>query len=647
MNGNGRSWHHAQCGRAVRADREAYMCTSVSPSATPTMQSKDRCRQVPRLPRQQPRRQRRQLGTKRPTRPRTTLTHSTLPKPHARRTSNTNFRVSACHGYPERRLHTAPATRKPAAAQRRPRAQQPGGSVYYACHTKARLPHKSRPRPSGGTRAAAPPEDSVYCACHTKASGGHACSSSSRRLCVLRLPHGRGPAAARAHQLLQKDLCTAPATRKPAAASGGHTRSTSSRRICVLRLPHESQRRPRAQQLLQKALCIAPATRKPAAAQRRPRAAQQKALCTAPATRKPAYYVYFALPHKSQPRPSGSHARSSSSRRLCVLRLPHDESQPRPSQPRPIKALCTAPATRKPAAASQPRPSGGHARSSARSSSSGRLCVLRLPHESQPRRSQPGPAAATHTAAPPEGSVYCACHTKGSRGPASRGPLRLCVLRLPHESQPRPASRAPAAATRAAAPPEGSVYCACHTKASRGAASRGPAAATRAAAPPEASVCCACSSRRLCTCVLRLPHESQPRRRQPRPSGGCHTKGSRGPASRGPLRLCVLRLPHESQPRPASRAPACVLRLPHESQPRRSQPRSSGGHARSSSSRRLCVLRLLLQKALHMCTAPATRKPAAAQRWPRAQQLLQKALSTAPATGYEMSEVSDEYCVMS
>ena len=144
MNGNGRSWHHAQCGRAVRADREAYVkvksmspsaapatptaaattastrnqarqepaqchkchacrakCTSMSPSATPTMQSKDRCRQVPRLPRQQPRRQRRQLGTKRATRPRTTLTHSTLPKPHARRTSNTNFRVSACHGYPE------------------------------------------------------------------------------------------------------------------------------------------------------------------------------------------------------------------------------------------------------------------------------------------------------------------------------------------------------------------------------------------------------------------------------------------------------------------------------------------------------------------------------------------------------------------
>ena len=41
------------------------------------------------------------------------------------------------------------------------------------------------------------------------------------------------------------------------------------------------------------------------------------------------------------------------------------------------------------------------------------------------------------------------------------------------------ACRVPAAATRAAAPPGGSVYCTCHAK-----GSRGPAAATRAAAPP-------------------------------------------------------------------------------------------------------------------------------------------------------------------
>ena len=43
-------------------------CTFMSPSATPATQSRGRRRQVPRLPRKEPRRQRRQLGTKRTTR---------------------------------------------------------------------------------------------------------------------------------------------------------------------------------------------------------------------------------------------------------------------------------------------------------------------------------------------------------------------------------------------------------------------------------------------------------------------------------------------------------------------------------------------------------------------------------------------------
>ena len=67
-------------------------------------------------------------------------------------------------------------------------------------------------------------------------------------------------------------------------------------------------------ELLQEALRTAPATRQPAAAQRRPRAHQllQKAPCI------------LRLPHESQLRASGSHARTSSSRRLRVLRLPHE-----------------------------------------------------------------------------------------------------------------------------------------------------------------------------------------------------------------------------------------------------------------------------------------------------------------------------------
>ena len=39
--------------------------------------------------------------------PRTTFTHSKLPKPHGRATSTQNFRNSYWHSYPERRLHSA------------------------------------------------------------------------------------------------------------------------------------------------------------------------------------------------------------------------------------------------------------------------------------------------------------------------------------------------------------------------------------------------------------------------------------------------------------------------------------------------------------------------------------------------------------
>ena len=111
----------------------------------------------------------------------------------------------------------------------------------------------------------------------------------------------------------------------------------------------------------------------------------------------------------------------------------------------------------------------------------------------------------------PGSSLYCACHAKPAAAqrrprapqllqeclctaPATRKAARkLSVRRLPCE-----ASRGPAAPMRAAAPPGGSVYCACHE------ASRGPAAPTGAAAPPGGSVLyCACyakgSQEALCT----------------------------------------------------------------------------------------------------------------------------------------------------
>ena len=158
--------------------------------------------------------------------------------------------------------------------------------VYCACH------HKAAAAPAAPTRAAAPPGGSVYCTCHAKGSrgpsGAHACRSSSRRLCVLCLPRQRQP---------------------------------------------RPQRCPRAPQLLQEALCTAPATQKAAAAPAAPTRA------AAP----PGGSVYCACHAKGSRGPSGAHARRSSSRRLCVLRLPRQRQPPQLLQ----EALCTAPATPK------------------------------------------------------------------------------------------------------------------------------------------------------------------------------------------------------------------------------------------------------------------------------------------------------------
>ena len=472
-------------------------------------------------------------------------------------------------------------------------------------------------------------------------SGAHA--RRRRTLCVMRLPRERQPgsclycachakpAAAqrrpRAPQLRQDALCTAPATRKaarklsvlrlPREASRGPAAPTRAaappcRKLCVLRLPRErqpgsslycachakpaaAQRRPRALQLRQEALCTAPATQKaarklfvlrlPREASREPGRSvycayyakgSQEALCTAPATR-------------SQPRPSGAHARRSSARRLCVLRLPRERQpgsslycachvKPAAAQRRPRAtqlrqdALCTAPATRKAAR---------------------KLSVLRLPREAS---REPGR------------SVYCAYYAKGSR--------KLSVLRLPRE-----ANRGPAAPTRAAAPPGRSVYCACHAKGSQEAlcilrlpreASRGPQRRPRAPQLRQEALCTAPATRKAARklSVLRLPREASrgpaaPKRAAAPPGRSvycaCHAKGSQEA-------VCI--------------APAT-----------RSEPRPCGAHARRSSARRLCVMRLLHERqpgSSVYCACHA--KPAAAQRRPCAPQLRQDALCTAPAT---------------
>ena len=101
--------------------------------------------------------------------------------------------------------------------------------------------------------------------------------------------------------------------------------------------------------------------------------------------------------------------------------------------------------------------------------------------------------------------VWQANYTEPSDGAATRSSScrRLCVVPLPHESQPRASG----------------------------------------AALPGCSVCCACHMQ-LKLCVLRLPHESQLR------ASGCHARRSSA------RRLCVVRLPHESQPRASTRAAA-------------------------------------------------------------------------------------------
>ena len=150
------------------------------------------------------------------------LPHKRQPRPQRRPRAPQLHQEALC---------TAPATQKAAAAPAAPTraAAPPGSSVYCACHTKG-----SR-GPSGAPCAAAPPQGSVYCACHTKGSRGS--SGASRRLCVQRLPHERQPRPQwrpRAPVLHQEALCTAPATRKAAAAPAVPTRA-------VLCLPRERQ----------------------------------------------------------------------------------------------------------------------------------------------------------------------------------------------------------------------------------------------------------------------------------------------------------------------------------------------------------------------------------------------------------------------
>ena len=264
------------------------------------------------------------------------------------------------------------------------------------------------------------------------------------------------------------------------------------------------------------------------------------------------------LPHRKQEAARGDQARSSSSRRLSVLRLPHrSEAGPSGAQRRPSaqqllqKALCTAPATQQRSAA------------------------------------QRRPAATTRAAAPPEGSLYCACHTAAKRGsgaprrPSAQQLLQKALCTAPATQKARRAQLRPAATKRAETRPGGSLYCACHAK-----ATARPSGAQRRPSAQQ---------------LLQEALYTAPATQKP-PHGPAAPSGDQARSSSF-RRLSILRLPRKNH-RAAQRRPAATKRA----------AAPSGGSL-------YCT-----------CHTKATARPSGAQRRPSAQQLRQEALCTAPAT---------------
>ena len=345
--------------------------------------------------------------------------------------------------------------------------------------------------------------------------------------------------------------------------------------------------------------------------------------------------MYCACHAKESRGPAGDNPRRNSFRRLCVLRLPGRE-KPRPGRRQSAPQLLF----RRLCVLRLPRRSRGPAGDNPRHNSFRRLCVLRLPGKEKPRpsRRQSAPQllrealctapatqrraaaqpATIRAAAPSEGSVYCACHAERRRGPAGDNPRpssfrRLCVLRLPHKEKPRFSRRQSA--------PQLLQKALCTAPARQREAAAQPATIC-AAAPSGGSVYCACQAER-----------------------------SRGPAGDNPRRgrLCVLRLPRKGEPRPSRRQSApqllqkALCTAPATQRESAAQPATirapapSGGsvycacHAKRSrgpagdnprhnSFRRLCVLRL-----------PGREKPRPSRRQ-SAPQLLQEALCPAPSS---------------
>ena len=385
--------------------------------------------------------------------------------------------------------------------------------------------HRAAGGPAATTRAAAPSGGSGYCACHCRERGGSSGDNARRRpfwrLWLLRLPLQRARGAQRrqrAPQPLLEALATAPATAESEGGPAATTRAAAPSGTAPATAESErAQRRQRAPPPLLEALATAPATAEseggPAATTRAAAPSGGSGSC--------------ACHCRERGGPSGDNARRSPFWRLWLLRLPL-QRQPVTTIALQITMAVTHRAAGGPAATTRAAaPSGGsgycachHCRE--RGGSSGdnarrrpfwRLWLLRLPlqrargAQRRQRAPQPllealatapataesegGPAATTRAAAPSGGSGYCACHCRERGGPsadnARRRPFwRLWLLRLPlqrargaqrRQRAPQPLLEAlvtapataeseggPAATMRAAAPSEGSGYCACHCR---------------------------------------------------------------------------------------------------------------------------------------------------------------------------------------
>ena len=244
------------------------------------------------------------------------------------------------------------------------------------------------------------------------------------------------------------------------------------------------------------------------------------------------------------------------------------------------------------ATTSQPRPR--------RRLSAPQLLQAALPTAPATQKPAAATAATIGAAAPSGSSVYCACHAKANRGHGGDYPRhssfrKLCLLRLPPTSEPRPGRRLSAPQL---------LQEALHTAPATQKRAAATAATIRATPPPEAMCTAPANQKRTAATAATI--------RAAAPSGSsaycaCHAKARRGHGGDYPRRssfrqLCLLRLPRKSEPRPPRRLSAphllqklCVLRLPTKSEPR--------------PQRRLSAPQLL-QEALH--TAPATQKRAAA-----------------------------------